>query len=231
MKRALKYANQLADSVGISLSGCVDRFSLAKTKPEVRAIFMDIIRNDSSRIPGYVSLTDIAQQFYPYDGSGEDVDTWRTNFISIVRGLEIIRHTGFFTFIPGDCACPIQALTPAKTYITWEKRNGKLGKLNMGQYKVCFYFATSWQVRVHPYKRNRMPFTEYFHPFLSVSGNPCWGSAAELVHSCESRKDLPEFAEFLRTLLTTYHKDAYPFLELSAFKQVPQEEEEEEDVD
>lgn len=106
-------------------------------------------------------------------------------------------------------------------------KNAKAGidyKVYMGYYSARLYFGQSLSVRVFPKAENlKTPGGNYYHPYVSSTGNVCWGNASQTVQNHLIAGEFVEVFNLLSVLMTTYDLTSGPYVSLETFHAVAKE--------
>jgi hypothetical protein len=91
-------------------------------------------------------------------------------------------------------------------------------RLNVGRFKV-YYSVTSRFIRVMPFERNvkNKGNGNYYHPYVSSGGEPCWGTASGTAGELMLSMQLGKVMQLLATLLSTYSTSSNPYVRLVDF--------------
>lgn len=90
-------------------------------------------------------------------------------------------------------------------------------RINMGKYKVMIELFSN-EVRVD-YHSNNLQSRGHIHPYISGSGNVCWGTASDAVHKMQKNRESAEILNLLSSLLSTYSPDSNPYQRLMDFEE------------
>lgn len=88
-------------------------------------------------------------------------------------------------------------------------------RINFGRYKVSLNLETC-MAKVLRHERN-ITTTSYYHPYVSSSGEICWGNAGQTATNLSKECKYGDYMDLLAGLLSNYAPDTTPYYRLSDF--------------
>ena len=204
------------------LKGLTENPKVTNLPPRIVDILNSHQLNSSSRAQFHRDLKQARRDFNSHR------DSVANSFLHIIelkkaiyrseRNLikEIESLPSFFTL---DSDNSSRDLVAFKTQDCWIRftRPGDHKKLHLNFGKL-FIFADfkSGRVKVDR-KENNITYQNYFHPFISQGGTLCFGDQEEMAADFISKGRWSDYFSLLKTLLTTYDPDAYPYIAMETF--------------